>query len=176
MFAARKIGFRLRTGSPSWLVSQNRGRVSLAPHQTHYSRIYTKVITLFFFFGVCGSMKVLLYDELWMPLISDLTVGSTSTHHPPMILPPIDIQWVWFCHTFNPIVSQKILLPIMPWFLQQYKPWTAARIMYYWFKQFKDGPNSEMGGFTRILHSGKPNSFMDEIPTFVAQPLPTGTD
>ncbi|KAI7991936.1 Transmembrane emp24 domain-containing protein p24beta2 [Camellia lanceoleosa] len=34
------------------------------------------------------------YDELWMPLISDLTVGSTSTHHPLMILPPIDIQWM----------------------------------------------------------------------------------
>ncbi|KAL7251987.1 hypothetical protein ACSBR1_013775 [Camellia fascicularis] len=74
------------------------------------------------------------------------------------------------------IVSQKILLPVMPWFLQQYKPWTAARIMYYWFKQFKDGPNSEMGGFTRILHSGKPDSFMDEIPTFVAEPLLAGTD
>ncbi|KAI8007193.1 Hydroxyproline O-arabinosyltransferase 2 [Camellia lanceoleosa] len=136
MFAARKIGFRLRTGLPSWLVSQNRGRVSLAPHQTYYSQICTKVITLIFFW----------YDELWMPLISDLMVGSTSTHHPLMIPPPIDIQW---------IVSQKILLPVMPWFLQQYKPWTTARIMYYWFKQFKDGPNSEMGGFTRILYSGK---------------------
>lgn len=48
--------------------------------------------------------------------------------------------------------------------------------MYYWFKKFKDGPNSEMGGFTRILHSGKSDNFMDEIPTFVAQPLPPGTD
>ncbi|KAF4347910.1 hypothetical protein G4B88_027663 [Cannabis sativa] len=38
------------------------------------------------------------YNELWMPLISDLTVGST----PPLILPPIDIEWVWFCHTLNP--------------------------------------------------------------------------
>ncbi|KAI7993124.1 C2 domain-containing protein [Camellia lanceoleosa] len=47
------------------------------------------------------------YDELWMPLISDLTVGSTSTHHPPMILPPIDIQWVWFCHTFNPVLYRQ---------------------------------------------------------------------
>ena len=48
--------------------------------------------------------------------------------------------------------------------------------MYYWFKKFKDGPNSEMGGFTRILHSGKPDKFMQEIPTFVAQPLPAGMD
>ncbi|KAK3036770.1 hypothetical protein RJ639_029735, partial [Escallonia herrerae] len=40
-----------------------------------------------------------LYDELWMPLISDLMVGS----NPPMIVPPLDIEWVWFCHTLNPV-------------------------------------------------------------------------
>lgn len=56
-----------------------------------------------------------------------------------------------------------------------YNTW-QCRIMYYWFKKFKDGPNSEMGGFTRILHSGSPDKFMDEIPTFVAQPLPSGMD
>ncbi|KAF8401421.1 hypothetical protein HHK36_012360 [Tetracentron sinense] len=39
------------------------------------------------------------YDELWMPLISDLSVGSTA----PMLLPPFDIQWVWHCHTLNPV-------------------------------------------------------------------------
>ncbi|KAL6878313.1 hypothetical protein ACP4OV_012483 [Aristida adscensionis] len=33
-----------------------------------------------------------------------------------------------------------------------------------------------MGGFTRILHSGSPDEFVDEIPTFVADPLPKGTD
>lgn len=38
------------------------------------------------------------YDELWMPLISDLTVGLK----PPMILPPLDVEWVWFCHCLNP--------------------------------------------------------------------------
>ena len=56
-----------------------------------------------------------------------------------------------------------------------YNTW-QCRVMYYWFKKFKDGPNSEMGGFTRILHSGKPDKFMHEIPTFVAQPLPAGMD
>lgn len=39
------------------------------------------------------------YDELWMPLICDLMVGIT----PLMILPPLDIEWVWFCHTLNPV-------------------------------------------------------------------------
>ncbi|XP_009788649.1 hydroxyproline O-arabinosyltransferase 1 [Nicotiana tabacum] len=56
-----------------------------------------------------------------------------------------------------------------------YNTW-QCRIMYYWFKKFKDEENSEMGGFTRILHNGKPDRFMDEIPTFVAQPLPSGVD
>lgn len=56
-----------------------------------------------------------------------------------------------------------------------YNTW-QCRIMYYWFKKFKAKPNSEMGGFTRILHSGKPDKYMDEIPTFIAQPLPAGMD
>ncbi|VAH76054.1 unnamed protein product [Triticum turgidum subsp. durum] len=33
-----------------------------------------------------------------------------------------------------------------------------------------------MGGFTRVLHSGKPDGLMDEIPTFVVNPLPAGKD
>ncbi|KAK1369943.1 Hydroxyproline O-arabinosyltransferase [Heracleum sosnowskyi] len=56
-----------------------------------------------------------------------------------------------------------------------YSLW-QCRIMYYWFKKFKNGPNSEMGGFTRILHSGFPDDYMHEIPTFVVQPLPDGMD
>ncbi|KAK6119722.1 hypothetical protein DH2020_046541 [Rehmannia glutinosa] len=57
-----------------------------------------------------------------------------------------------------------------------YNTW-QTRVMYYWFKQQKkNNPDSEMGGFTRILHSGQPDRFMDEIPTFVAQPLPDGMD
>jgi len=56
-----------------------------------------------------------------------------------------------------------------------YNTW-QCRVMYYWFKKFKDRPNSDMGGFTRILHSGKSDKHMDEIPTFVAQPLPSGLD
>ncbi|KAH6757892.1 Hyp O-arabinosyltransferase-like protein [Perilla frutescens var. hirtella] len=49
-----------------------------------------------------------------------------------------------------------------------YNTW-QCRVMYYWFKQQKLSPNSEMGGFTRILHSGKPDRFMEEIPTFWLQ-------
>ncbi|KAK1288889.1 hypothetical protein QJS10_CPB19g00611 [Acorus calamus] len=56
-----------------------------------------------------------------------------------------------------------------------YSTW-QTRVMYYWFKRFKDLPGSDMGGFTRILHSGKPDKHMEEIPTFVADPLPGGMD
>lgn len=56
-----------------------------------------------------------------------------------------------------------------------YNKW-QCRIMYYWYKQKKALPGSDMGGFTRILHSGNPDNLMDEIPTFVVDPLPPGLD
>lgn len=56
-----------------------------------------------------------------------------------------------------------------------YSKW-QCRIMYYWYKKQRNLPGSEMGGFTRILHSGKADNLMDEIPTFVVNPLPRGLD
>ncbi|KAG6504384.1 hypothetical protein ZIOFF_036717 [Zingiber officinale] len=35
-----------------------------------------------------------------------------------------------------------------------YSRW-QCRIMYYWYKEMKHGEGSEVGGFTRVLHSGK---------------------
>jgi len=44
---------------------------------------------------------------------------------------------------------------------------------YYWYKKMKKKyPGSAMGGFTRLLHSGVPDDFMDEIPSVVVDPLP----
>ncbi|XP_021734230.1 hydroxyproline O-arabinosyltransferase 3-like [Chenopodium quinoa] len=56
-----------------------------------------------------------------------------------------------------------------------YSKW-QCRIMYYWYKRVKDLPGSDMGGFTRVLHSGQPDSLMEEIPSFVVDPLPEGVD
>ncbi|KAM0071641.1 putative glycosyltransferase HPAT/SRGT1 [Helianthus debilis subsp. tardiflorus] len=56
-----------------------------------------------------------------------------------------------------------------------YSKW-QCRIMYYWYKRTKDKVGSDMGKFTRILHSGEPDNLMDEIPTFVVDPLPSGLD
>lgn len=57
-----------------------------------------------------------------------------------------------------------------------YNTW-QCRVMYHWFKEARrQAGGADMGGFTRILHSGKPDEFVDEIPTFVADPLPDGAD
>lgn len=57
----------------------------------------------------------------------------------------------------------------------EYNKW-QCRIAYYWYKKVRDLPGSEMGGFTRILHSGQSDELMNEIPTFVVNPLPPGQD
>uniref|UniRef100_A0A2P2JSS2 Uncharacterized protein LOC105114305 isoform X2 n=1 Tax=Rhizophora mucronata TaxID=61149 RepID=A0A2P2JSS2_RHIMU len=56
-----------------------------------------------------------------------------------------------------------------------YSQW-QCRIMYYWYKKMRDMPGSDMGKFTRVLHSGKADNLMDEIPTFIVDPLPEGLD
>jgi hypothetical protein len=57
-----------------------------------------------------------------------------------------------------------------------YSRW-QCRVMYYWYKRMQARPEgADMGGFTRVLHSGKPDGLMDEIPTFVVDPLPAGKD
>ena len=52
-----------------------------------------------------------------------------------------------------------------------------ARVHYYWYKKIKGqcvakwGEDCQMGGFTRLLHSGEPDELMTEIPTVVVEPL-----
>lgn len=51
-----------------------------------------------------------------------------------------------------------------------------SRVGYYWFKKVKQDCEAagecQMGSFTRLLHTGEPDDLMNEIPTWVAQPLP----
>ncbi|XP_076949149.1 hydroxyproline O-arabinosyltransferase RDN2-like [Bidens hawaiensis] len=56
-----------------------------------------------------------------------------------------------------------------------YSQW-QSRIMHFWYKRMRNVAGSEMGKYTRILHSGQPDNLMDEIPTFVVDPLPAGMD
>jgi hypothetical protein len=53
-----------------------------------------------------------------------------------------------------------------------YMEW-QSRVCHYWYKKMKDAhPDSAMGGFTRLLHTGKADDFMHEIPTVVVDALP----
>ena len=57
-----------------------------------------------------------------------------------------------------------------------------ARVHYYWFKKQQRacreqyGINCQMGGFTRLLHSGSDDELSEEIPTYVVSPLPSGSN
>ncbi|OAY82012.1 hypothetical protein ACMD2_01677, partial [Ananas comosus] len=55
-----------------------------------------------------------------------------------------------------------------------YSRW-QSRIMYKRAKAAGAGAE-EMGGFTRVLHSGEADDLMGEIPTVVVNPLPPGAD
>ncbi|PSC67539.1 manganese resistance 1 [Micractinium conductrix] len=58
-----------------------------------------------------------------------------------------------------------------------YTQW-QSRVAYYWYKKVKEecerelGDKCAMGGYTRLLHSGAGDEFMEEIPTVVVDPLP----
>merc|ERR1719160_2117255 len=52
-----------------------------------------------------------------------------------------------------------------------YEQW-QSRLAYYWFKQQRAKDSCrEMDGFTRVLHSGKADAFMEEIPSVVVPRL-----
>ncbi|XP_019704133.1 uncharacterized protein [Elaeis guineensis] len=41
------------------------------------------------------------YEELWMPLIAELSKAAPPSDAP-MILPPEDVHWIWHCHCLHP--------------------------------------------------------------------------
>lgn len=58
-----------------------------------------------------------------------------------------------------------------------YTTW-QCRNMYYWYNRFRDEPGSEMGGYTRILHSGRPmGSWLRSLPLLLTLfQVPSGVD
>lgn len=54
----------------------------------------------------------------------------------------------------------------------KYVQW-QCRVMYYWYKKRKaeQGPDGQMGGFTRVLHEGRGDELMEEMPTCVVDRL-----
>lgn len=66
-------------------------------------------------------------------------------------------------HVYEEHKGHSSLTPHIPNKTHRYKKHKAACE--------KEG-HCEMGGFTRLLHSGRPDNLMDEIPTVVVDPLP----
>ncbi|XP_062003284.1 uncharacterized protein LOC133720821 [Rosa rugosa] len=86
------------------------------------------------------------YTELWMPLMAHLTAESTSTTTP-VVHPPIDIEWVWFCHTLNPVhyrqycesrFSRLIGKPTI--FDEENEEYALMRCRDFWVKRYPDEP------------------------------------
>ncbi|KAG1326272.1 glycine-rich domain-containing protein 1 [Cocos nucifera] len=47
------------------------------------------------------ALSIRRYEELWMPLIADLSKAAAPSDAP-MLLPPADVHWIWHCHCLHP--------------------------------------------------------------------------
>ncbi|KAF3779339.1 Glycine-rich domain-containing protein 2 [Nymphaea thermarum] len=47
------------------------------------------------------SRAIRRYHRLWMPLYAQISDSS------PLVLPPVDVQYIWFCHTLNPAAFRR---------------------------------------------------------------------
>lgn len=50
------------------------------------------------------------YGKCWMPLAAEAaeaaeTGGSGYVATEYALLPPLDVQWVWYCHCLNPVIQ-----------------------------------------------------------------------
>ena len=73
---------------------------------------------------------------------------------------------------YKPVPQKNKYHVLLPCDGRLYHEW-QARVFYYWFKRIKESKDPPaMGGFTRLLHSGEPDAWMDELPTVVVDPLP----
>ncbi|KAL6964706.1 hypothetical protein U1Q18_035764 [Sarracenia purpurea var. burkii] len=109
------------------------------------------------------------YDELWMPMISDLSVGPT----PPMVLPPIDIEWVWFCHTLNPASYKKYcesrfskLVGKPAIFDAENEEFSITRCRDIWIRRYQSEPFEN-----EVVSSSSSNDDDDSSPSVTTQDL-----
>lgn len=123
------------------------------------------LLTLGFFFGTYNLLTVIInYSS------SGKWVGGFSDNRlltDPIVEMPRTVRRVKNSRSLFHVALTATDAPYNKW---------QCRIMYYWYKRQKDLPGSEMGGFTRVLHSGNPDNLMEEIPTVVVDPLPAGLD
>lgn len=117
------------------------------------------------FFGTYNLIKMIIQNRIVSKLQRAVDDLDSSLQFDPVIEMPRDVR-----RTENSKMLFHIALTATD---APYSKW-QCRIMYYWYKKHKGLPGSEMGRLTRILHSGKPDNLMDEIPSFLVDPLPAG--
>lgn len=130
------------------------------------SPLFLVLLTLGFFFATYNLIILVIHNTSSGSEYESLGSGSLSLTRDPVIPMPDKKK------------GQNVRLPFHVALTATDAPYNKwqCRVMYYWYKKVKDMPGSEMGGFTRVLHSGKPDNLMDEIPTYVVDPLPAGLD
>ncbi|WZY72364.1 hypothetical protein YC2023_004604 [Brassica napus] len=78
------------------------------------------------------SEAIRRYDELWMPLISDLTVGSK----PPIILPPLDVEWVRYRDYCQKRFSKLIGKPAI--YDEENEDYAVSQCERIWIRRYPD--------------------------------------
>ncbi|CAI0461947.1 unnamed protein product [Linum tenue] len=140
------------------MILRERKTVTVAAGRSSSSLVMLIIVFLGFFFATYNIVSTVMRHR---------THDQSLIDHDPVVKMPQDM--------WKPKHPKAPFHVAMTATDSIYNQW-QCRIMYYWYKRIKDHPISEMGGFTRILHSGKPDSLMDEIPTIVVDPLPPGMD
>ncbi|ONK63595.1 uncharacterized protein A4U43_C07F16880 [Asparagus officinalis] len=127
------------------------------------SPIFLILLTLGFFFATYNLVTLVIHNQN-QERVKEM-IGSTTAD--PVIQMPEELK-----KSVGPKRPFHVALTATD---APYSKW-QCRIMYYWYKKMKEVEGSDMGGFTRVLHSGNPDNLIDEIPTFVVNPLPSGMD
>lgn len=123
------------------------------------------LLAIGFFFATYNLLTTIIHYRSTGKLVNDYSDGLFLSD--PIVEMPKNVR--------RPKNSRSLFHVALTATDAPYSRW-QCRIMYYWYKKQKDMPGSEMGGFTRILHSGNSDDLMDEIPTLVVDPLPAGLD
>ncbi|KAL9404788.1 hypothetical protein Peur_001760 [Populus x canadensis] len=118
------------------------------------------LLALGFFFAMYNLLTLVIQYK-------DSSSGAGSGNPDPVIRMPTNLRKLGKSNLKFHVALTATDAPYSQW---------QCRIMYYWYKKMKNMPGSDMGKFTRVLHSGKGDHLMDEIPSFVVDPLPEGLD
>ena len=120
----------------------------------------------------CGSQK---QGECWLKRLAHPSIARTSANRNPKGAVPWTSGALYESSASGSKSgfqdAKRKFHVLMTSNASPYVQW-QGRVSYYHYKKLRDShPNSAMGGFTRILHSGQEDQLMDEIPTVVVDQL-----